>query len=99
MLLFVREAAMPMIPDSGALGVPGVPIAPGDHICAFYPTLADRDEILVPYLKEGLNAGDKCVCVVDASSPEAVLAALGADVDLGPYVGRHQLEVKRSDEN
>jgi hypothetical protein len=98
MLLYVREAAMPVMPSSVALGVPGVQIAPGDHICAFYPSLADRDEILVPYLREGLKSGDKCVCVVDASDPEHVLAELGADVDLGPYLGRHQLEVQRSDE-
>jgi hypothetical protein len=99
MLLSVREAAMAMMmPSSVALGVPGVQIAPGDHICAFYPSLADRDEILVPYLREGLKAGDKCVCVVDASDPEAVLAALSADIDVGPYLGRHQLEVQRSDE-
>ena len=50
---------MPMMPNSVALGVPGVQIAPGDHICAFYPSLADRDEILVPYLNEGLTAGEK----------------------------------------
>ncbi len=87
-----------MMPSSVALGVPGVQIAPGDHICAFYPSLADRDEILVPYLREGLKTGDKCVCVVDASDPEYILAELGADVDLGPYLGRHQLEVQRSDE-
>ena len=87
-----------MMPSSVALGVPGVQIAPGDHICAFYPSLADRDEILVPYLREGLKAGDKCVCVVDASDPEAVLAALSSDIDVGPYLGRHQLEVQRSDE-
>jgi len=89
---------MPMMPSSVALGVPGVQIAPGDHICAFYPSLADRDEILVPYLREGLKTGDKCVCVVDASDPEYILAELGADLDLGPYLGRHQLEVQRSDE-
>jgi hypothetical protein len=89
---------MPMMPSSVALGVPGVQIAPGDHICAFYPSLADRDEILIPYLREGLRAGDKCVCVVDASDPEAVLASLGADIDLAPYLGRRQLEVQRSDE-
>ena len=61
-------------------------------------TRAGTEEDLVPYLKEGLKAGDKCVCVVDASDPEHVLAALGADVDLGPYLGQHQLEVQRSDE-
>lgn len=89
---------MPMMPSSVALGVPGVQIAPGDHICAFYPSLADRDEILLPYLREGLKTGDKCVCVVDTSDPEHILAALGADIDLGPYLRRRQLEVRRSDE-
>lgn len=98
MLLRIREAAMPMMPSSVALGVPGVQIAPGDHICAFYPSLADRDEILMPYLREGLKAGDKCVCVVDASDPEQILAELGADIDVGPCLGRHQLEMQRSDE-
>jgi hypothetical protein len=87
-----------MLPTSVALGLPGVQLAPGDHICAFYPSLAERDEILIPYLSEGLRAGDKCVCVVDASDPEGVLAALGIDVDPGPYLSRHQLDVQRSDE-
>ncbi|MGH3947564.1 MAG: MEDS domain-containing protein [Pseudonocardiaceae bacterium] len=73
-------------------------LAPGDHICAFYPSLAERDEILIPYLREGLQAGDKCICVVDVTDPEAVLAALGADVDLGSCLSRHQLDVQRSDE-
>ena len=87
-----------MMSSSVALGVPGVQIAPGDHICAFYPSLADRDEILLPYLREGLKTGDKCVCVVDASDPEHILASLGANIDLGAFLGRHQLEVQRSDE-
>jgi MEDS: MEthanogen/methylotroph, DcmR Sensory domain len=86
------------VPRSIALGVPGVQLAPGDHICAFYPSVAERDEILVPYLREGLKAGDKCVCVVDSSEAEEVLAALGADIDLWSYLGRHQLDLERSDE-
>jgi hypothetical protein len=81
-----------------ALGVPGVQLAPGDHVCAFYPSSADRDEILVPYLTEGIEAGDKCIAVVDSTGPESVLAALGAEVDLAPSLGRHQLEVQRSEE-
>jgi len=85
-----------MLPDSIALGIPGLQFAPGDHICAFYPGLAERDEILIPYLREGLKAGDKCICVVDATDPEAVFAALGADVDVGSCLERQQLEVQRS---
>jgi hypothetical protein len=85
-----------MLTESIALGIPGVQLQPGDHVCAFYPTLAERDEILVPYLREGLAAGDKCICVVDATSPEAVLAAVGPDVDLAGCLSRRQLEVERS---
>ena len=50
---------------SMSMGLPGVSLAPGDHICAFYRGSAERDEILVPYLREGLRAGDKCICVTD----------------------------------
>jgi hypothetical protein len=85
-----------MIPTTLPLGIPGVQLDPGDHICAFYPSLADRDEILIPYLREGLLAGDKCVCVVDATDSEGVLAALGAEVEIGSCLDRRQLDVQQS---
>jgi hypothetical protein len=87
---------MPMLPSSVAVGIPGVDLAPGDHVCVFYPGLAERNEILIPYLRAGLQAGDKCVCVVDADEPDDVVSALGPDVDLGGRLGRQQLEVQRS---
>ncbi|HEY0486116.1 MAG TPA: MEDS domain-containing protein [Mycobacteriales bacterium] len=85
-----------MLTEPIALGIPGVHLEPGDHVCAFYPGLAERDEILIPYLREGLEAGDKCICVVDATDPEAVLSAVGPDVDLAGCLGRQQLQVERS---
>lgn len=33
----------------------------------------ERDAILIPYLREGLQAGDKCVWIVDAADPWADL--------------------------
>ncbi|HEY3259767.1 MAG TPA: MEDS domain-containing protein [Pseudonocardiaceae bacterium] len=87
-----------MSPNPSAVGIPGVHVAPGDHICAFYPGLAERDEILIPYLREGLEAGNKCICVVDATDPEAVFALLGPDVDLGSCLERRQLDVQRSED-
>jgi hypothetical protein len=87
-----------MLPSSIALGIPGVQLSPGDHICAFYPRVAERDEILIPYLSEGLEARDKCICVVDGVDPEGVLAALGGEVEVGSRLGRHQLDVQRSQE-
>lgn len=70
-----------MLPSSIAMGIPGVEFAPGDHVCVFYPSLAERDEILIPFLREGMAAGDKCVVIVDSDEPAAVLSALGPDVD------------------
>ena len=87
-----------MLTDFVSIGIPGVQLAPGDHVCAFYTSAAERDEILIPYLSEGLEAGDKCIAVVDSSGPESVLAALGADVDLAPCLSRNQLDVQRSEE-
>jgi hypothetical protein len=84
------------MPDFIALGLSGLKVAPGDHVCVFYPSLADRDEILIPYLREGLQADHKCFCIVDATEPEAVLDALGTEVDLPSALGHRQLEVQRA---
>lgn len=87
-----------MFPDAVPIGIPGVQLSPGDHICAFYPGREERDQILLPYLREGLQAGDKCVCVVDGTSPEYVLASLGTEVDLESCLDRRQLAILRSQE-
>jgi hypothetical protein len=93
-MLAVREEAIPMVLDSIAVGPSGLKVAPGDHVCVFYPSLADRDEILIPYLREGLQANHKCICIVDATDPEAVLDTLGAEV--ASALDHRQLEVHRS---
>src|SRR3979411_1757820 len=77
-----------------ARGATGVELAPGDHVCALYPTLADRDDILNLYLREGLGDGDKCICVMESNDSASVLTSLGVDVDLAPFLARHQLDVR-----
>jgi hypothetical protein len=78
------------------VGVPGVNIAPGDHICAFYPTLAERDDILMPYLREGIQAGDKCIAVLDTDDVLEIDDALQAECARVPADGDRQLEMKHS---
>ena len=43
--------------DSVALGVNGLSIPPGSHICALFRGVSERDEVMVPYLREGLREG------------------------------------------
>jgi hypothetical protein len=75
----------------------GVKWEPGHHICGFYRKPVERDNILVPFLADGLAAGDKCTCVVDSCPPDDVLASLGERLEVGPFVAGRQLEVLDAD--
>jgi hypothetical protein len=81
-----------------SLGVSDLRLAPHDHICAFYRGIEERDEILIPYLREGLRSGDKCICIVDATNPDAVLTSLSAssDIDVRPCLSSSQIDVMTS---
>ena len=80
--------------SSVELGIPGLNFSPGDHICAFYPDIGHRDEILIPYLREGIKAGDKCICVVDGPARDGVYAELRSGVDIAPCLASKQLDVQ-----
>jgi hypothetical protein len=71
----------------------GVRWEPGHHICGFYRRPVERDDILVPFLADGVKAGDKCTCVVDSCTPADVLDRLGERIEVGPFVAGRQLEV------
>jgi hypothetical protein len=78
---------------AGDPGLPGLDLQPGDHICAFYFGPAERDEVLLPFLRAGLRAGDKCLCVIDSEDPSAMLAKLGDEHDSFGDLAPDQLEV------
>ena len=75
----------------------GLQLGAGDHICGFYRKPSERDDILIPFLVEGLKAGDKCTCVVDSCTPGDVLASMSPHIEVEPYVSASQLEVLDSD--
>lgn len=55
------------------VGIPGVgALPPGAHLCALYSGPAERDEILFPFLSEGLRVDDTCRCFIDDLEPDAV---------------------------
>jgi hypothetical protein len=77
------------------LGIPGLSAALGSHMCVFYRGSPERDQILVPFLREGLRVGDKCVCVVDTIDPGIVLTALALP-EIRIAMDNGQLEVHSS---
>jgi len=81
------------VTDTMEFGVPGVPLEPGDHICALYVSQTERDQIMLPFLRAGLQAGHKCFCVVDSSPTSQVLEDLGDDDATLAALSEHQLEL------
>jgi len=55
---------------------PGLQLSNGDHVWVFCRG-GERDELLVPFLTDGVSAGDRCLAVVDTSEPQELLDALG----------------------
>ena len=79
-----------------ALGISGAQAAVGDHICGLYAGPEQRDLIVKPFLEAGLASGDKCICVVDGTHPDEIVAMLDAEVDARASADSKQLEVIRS---
>ncbi len=47
---------------------------PGDHICALYDGGQARDELVLSFLRSGLDSGDKCICILDEGDHQVVLS-------------------------
>lgn len=78
-----------------ATGLPGVSMNLNDHICAFYRGEAERDELLLPYLRTGMQAGDKCICILDSTDPDWLASELIDE----PRVASDQLSAFRSEDS
>src|SRR6201987_2170354 len=83
--------------ESVALGTNGLAIPAATHICAFFRGIPERDRILVPFLVEGLRAGQKCTCIID-DGVDAVRTTLAAATGLPAEAGSHHLDIRSSKE-
>ena len=79
--------------DSLEVGIPGLGLEPGDHICALYHGPAERDKLMFPYLRAGLRAGDKCICIADSPDVSAVRAGVGDGMDVDHCISLEQLQL------
>lgn len=80
------------------LGLPGVAVAPGDHICAFYRGSVQRDAVLLPFLGDGISEGHRCICVLDNHDHEQVTKPLSLVVDVEKALSAGQLDLLASDQ-
>jgi hypothetical protein len=65
-------------------------------VCAFFHSKDEEYKVLMPFIKEGLEAGDRAVHIVDPDHRDQHLKRLEREgVDVGGTVGSGQLEVKR----
>lgn len=78
------------------LGFKGLELRPGEHLCGLYAGARQRDEILLPFLRAGLEAGDKCICIIDGTEPNEILAAFDAPGAEGTGAGAKHLDVMRA---
>lgn len=77
-------------------GLKGLELQPGEHLCGLYSGAQQRDEILLPFLRAGLEVGDKCICIVDDAEAAGVIAALNGPGGENTIAGVRQLDVMRA---
>ena len=67
-------------------------LGPHDHVCLVYSSREEQLAAVVPYVRLGLAAGERCVCIADAGGIAELGAALGAaGVDTEAQAGRGAL--------
>jgi MEDS: MEthanogen/methylotroph, DcmR Sensory domain len=83
-----REPAMT---ESVRLGLPGLLVPQGTHLCGFFRGGEERGDIVFPFLREGLRCGDKCLCAFEATDRDALQAEVNGQIE-GASTG-NQLDI------
>jgi len=69
-------------------------LKPADHLCCLYETEEEHRALLTPYLRQGLELGEKVLYIVDAHTAETVLKYLRDDgLETEPYIANGQLSI------
>jgi anti-anti-sigma regulatory factor len=69
-------------------------LKPPDHLCSIYETQEEQFAVAIPFIRIGLERGEKCIYIADAHNLEDVREALRAEVgDLEPAMRSGALEL------
>lgn len=71
----------------------------GNHACCFFEAAEKQRAVVMPFLRQGLEKGNKAVYILDVSRPETIVGYFRrGGLDLEPYLTRGQMMFLTSDE-
>jgi PAS domain S-box-containing protein len=74
-------------------------LRPGDHLCCIYDSEEEHRAVLTPFLRHGLERGEKVLYIVDARTARTILDYLRDDgLDAEPCLARGQLVILTRDD-
>src|SRR5687768_13004509 len=74
-------------------------LAPPGHLCSIYETPEEYFAVAVPFIRIGLDRGEKCVYIADDGTEAAVREAMHAGgIDVERAVAAGGLVIERSEE-
>ncbi len=69
------------------------------HVCAFFHTQDQEDKVIIPFLKEGINRGEKAFCALGPESRAHLLQKLSREgIEIASAEKRGQLELRGLEE-
>lgn len=84
------------MPQEQGVRLAGKTIHPNQHVCAFFSSKEEEYRVLMPFIKEGFERGERAFHVVDPEHRATHLQCLGeAGIPVEEAERRGQLEVRR----
>jgi hypothetical protein len=81
--------------DATPIWLAGAPLEDTRHVCAFFSSDDEEYEVLLPFMKDGFNCGDKAIHVVNPDQRDDHLRRLAAaGIDTGAAERRGQFELQ-----
>jgi hypothetical protein len=82
--------------ETQQVSLAGRKVRPNQHVCAFFNSKEEEYRVLMPFIKEGFERGERAFHVVDPEHRATHLKRLGdSGVPVAEAEGRGQLEVRR----
>jgi hypothetical protein len=86
------------VTTSYSVELAGCPLGDCRHVCAFFVTSDDEYRTLLPFMREGLEHGEREVNVIPRARKDHLERLRAAGVDVEPALERGQLQVLESED-